>query len=49
MERVLSGDEVVLNSPQVDWAGQTQHLFRQNLRLASATLVSTHATTAQQL
>ena len=40
MERALSGDEVVLNNPQVNWATESQHLFRQNLRLASTALVS---------
>jgi hypothetical protein len=40
MERALSGDEVVLDNPGVNWSSQTQHLFRQNLRLASSALIS---------
>ena len=38
-ERMLSGDEVVLDHPGADWATQSQHLFRDNLRVAAATLI----------
>jgi hypothetical protein len=40
MERALSADEVVRDHPNVDWATETQHLFRQNLCLSSAALIS---------
>ena len=36
---MLTGDEVVLNHPGVDWARQTQHLFRDNLRAAARVLI----------
>ncbi|WP_433729641.1 hypothetical protein ACQP0C_00920 [Nocardia sp. CA-129566] len=38
-ERMLSSDNVVLDHPDVDWARQTQHLFRDNLRAAAARLI----------
>ncbi len=33
---MLSGDEVVLEHPKADWSTQSQHLFRDNLRVAAA-------------
>jgi hypothetical protein len=39
-ERMLSGDDVVLGHPSADWTAQTQHLFRDNLRVAAARLIS---------
>jgi hypothetical protein len=39
-ERMLSGGEIVMDHPAVDWARQTQHLFRDNLRAAAARLIS---------
>jgi hypothetical protein len=38
-ERMLSGDEVVLGHPDADWSTQSQHLFRDNLRVAAANLI----------
>lgn len=38
-ERVLTGPDVVLEHPEIDWSGQSQHLFRDNLRAAASTLV----------
>lgn len=38
-ERMLTGDDLLLNHPDVNWASQTQHLFRDNLRAAALTLV----------
>jgi hypothetical protein len=38
-ERMLSGDDVVLEHPAADWSTQSQHLFRDNLRVAAAGLV----------
>ena len=38
-ERMLSGDAVVLGHPDVDWSTQSQHLFRDNLRVAAARLI----------
>jgi hypothetical protein len=40
MERALSGSEVLLGHPQADWASESQHLFRQNVRVAGAALVT---------
>jgi hypothetical protein len=39
-ERMLSGDDVVLDHPNADWSTQSQHLFRDNLRAAAARLVA---------
>jgi hypothetical protein len=39
-ERMLSGDDIVLDHPLVDWSTQSQHLIRDNLRAAAATLIS---------
>jgi hypothetical protein len=38
-ERMLSGDAVVRDHPAADWSTQSQHLFRDNLRVAAARLV----------
>ena len=38
-ERMLSSGEVVMDHPRADWARQTQHLFRDNLRSAAARLI----------
>jgi hypothetical protein len=38
-ERMLSGNEIVLEHPEVDWDAQSQHLFRDNLRAAAAKLI----------
>jgi hypothetical protein len=38
-ERMLSGDDVVLDHPAADWSTQSQHLFRDNLRAAAARLI----------
>ena len=38
-ERMLTGDDIVLKHPDVDWSRQTQHLFRDNLRSAASTLI----------
>jgi hypothetical protein len=38
-ERMLTGDDLVLNHPDVDWSSQKQHLFRDNLRAAALKLV----------
>jgi hypothetical protein len=37
--RMLSGDEIVLGHSAADWSFQTDHLFRDNLRVAAASLV----------
>lgn len=36
---MLSGDDVVLDHPGADWSTQSQHLFRDNLRVAAAGLI----------
>lgn len=38
--RMLSGDKIVLKHPNADWSRQTQHLFRDNLRVAAARLIA---------
>lgn len=38
-ERMLSGDDVIGDHPGADWATQSQHLFRDNLRVAAARLI----------
>ena len=38
-ERMLTGDDVVLNHPHVDWSTQSQHVFRDNLRAAAFKLI----------
>lgn len=38
-ERMLTGGEVVLDHPDVDWSNQSQHLFRDNLRAAANELI----------
>ena len=38
-ERMLTGDDLLLNHPGVDWSSQKQHLFRDNLRAAALKLV----------
>lgn len=38
-ERMLSGDDIVLQHPATDWSTQSQHLFRDNLRVAAARLI----------
>jgi hypothetical protein len=37
--RMLSGDEIVLGHEAADWSLQTDHLFRDNLRVAAASLM----------
>lgn len=37
--RMLSGDEIVLEHSAADWSFQTDHLFRDNLRVAAGTLI----------
>jgi len=39
-ERMLSGGDVVLQHPATDWSTQSQHLFRDNLRVAAARLIA---------
>jgi len=39
-ERMLAGNEIVLDHPEADWDAQTQHLFRDNLRAAASTLIA---------
>jgi hypothetical protein len=39
-ERMLTGDDIILGHPGVDWATQSQHLFRDNQRVAAARLIS---------
>lgn len=38
-ERMLTGSDIVLNHPDLDWSSQTQHLFRDNLRSAADKLI----------
>jgi len=38
-ERMLTGNEIVLNHPGADWETQSQHLFRDNLRAAAFLLI----------
>lgn len=38
-ERMLTGNDIVLNHPDVDWSSQSQHLFRDNLRAAAYKLI----------
>ncbi len=38
-ERMLTGDDIVLDHPQVDWSSQSQHIFRDNLRAAAYKLI----------
>ena len=35
----LSSDDIVMDHPGVDWARQTQHLYRDNLRATAARLI----------
>lgn len=42
-ERMLTGNEVLLDHPDADWMTQSQHLFRDNLRSAASTLVAEEA------
>jgi hypothetical protein len=37
--RMLTGDEIVLGHPRADWSTQSDHLFRDNLRVAAGTLI----------
>ena len=36
---MLTGSEIVLDHPDVDWSTQSQHLFRDNLRAAANELI----------
>jgi hypothetical protein len=38
--RMLAGDEITLKHPEADWSTQSDHLFRDNLRVAAASLVA---------
>jgi hypothetical protein len=38
-ERMLTGNDVVLDHPEVDWSSQSQHIFRDNLRAAAYKLI----------
>jgi hypothetical protein len=38
-ERMLTGNDVVLDHPDLDWSSQSQHVFRDNLRAAAYKLV----------
>lgn len=38
-ERMLTGNDIVLNHPDLDWSSQTQHIFRDNLRAAAYKLI----------
>jgi hypothetical protein len=38
-ERMLTGGEAILEHPDADWSGQTQHLFRDSLRAAASRLL----------
>ena len=42
-ERMLTGNDLILGHPDVDWSNQTQHLFRDNLRAAAASLTISEA------
>ena len=35
-ERMLTGNDIILDHPDTDWSTQSQHLFRDNLRSASS-------------
>jgi len=37
--RMLTGDEIILGHPRADWGTQSDHLFRDNLRVAAGTLI----------
>jgi hypothetical protein len=39
-ERMLTGNEIVLDHPDADWSKQSQHLFRDNLRAAATKLIA---------
>ena len=49
VERLLTGDEIVLDHPEVDWSDQTQHLFRDNLRAAAGCLIDESSGTQKLL
>lgn len=38
-ERMLTGDDLILDHPDVDWSSQSQHMFRDNLRAAAYELI----------
>ena len=38
-ERMLTGDDVMLDHPDLDWSTQSQHIFRDNLRSAAYKLI----------
>ncbi len=48
-ERMLTGNEVVMGHPDVDWSSQRQHLFRDNLRAAASTLITRDADGRERL
>ena len=37
--RIMSGREAILEHPKADWSSQSQHLYRDNLAAAAATLI----------
>ena len=37
---MLTGNDIVLNHPDLDWSSQTQHIFRDNLRAAAYKLIT---------
>ena len=36
---MLTGDDIILDHPDVDWSSQSQHIFRDNLRAAAYKLI----------
>jgi len=48
-ERMLTGNDIVLNHPDLDWSSQTQHIFRDNLRAAAYTLIVSKSGTPSRL
>ena len=38
-EKMLTGNDVVFDHPEVDWSSQSQHIFRDNLRTAAYKLI----------
>lgn len=49
VERMLTGPDVILKHPDTDWSTQTQHIFRDNLRAAAATLFMTEQDSAKRI
>jgi hypothetical protein len=39
-ERMLTGDEILLDHPDADWSGQSERVSRENLRAAAAKLIA---------